>query len=61
MWSDDKSIAIGGGDKFGLFIYNDFVNGNTDKCTTFNNEPLSNSKEFKIECLEVWGTTKRMD
>ena len=55
MWSDDKAVAIGGGDKFGLYIYNDFTHGKTEKCTTFDNNPLT-TVEFNIDLMEVWGT-----
>ena len=59
MWSDDKSIAVGGGEKFGFYLFNDFTCGKTDKCTTFMNEKLS-TNEFKIDSLEVWGTVEEV-
>jgi len=57
MWSDDSSIALGGGEKLGLYIYEDFTKGKTNKCLSFNNKPLT-SVEFNIDYLEVWGSLK---
>jgi hypothetical protein len=60
MWSDDAAIAVGGGESFGLYIYSDFSFGRSDKCTTFNNMPLTKN-EFKIASLEIWGSDYKCD
>eukprot|EP01098_Paradermamoeba_levis_P007030 TRINITY_DN2924_c0_g1_i4.p1 TRINITY_DN2924_c0_g1~~TRINITY_DN2924_c0_g1_i4.p1 ORF type:complete len:265 (-),score=53.09 TRINITY_DN2924_c0_g1_i4:117-911(-) len=48
---DSHSIAIGGGNKFGLWIDSDFQHGSSGQCETFWNDPLASSEMFK--CLEV--------
>lgn len=48
-------IAIGGGGgKFGLWIDEDLCHGSTSQCVTFNNEPLTNSRDFVCKVVEVW-------
>lgn len=54
MMSDDSMIAVGGGNKMGLYIFSEFSKGTTNECSTFNNNALT-SNEFKIAGLEVWG------
>ena len=56
MWSNESAIGIGGGgNKFALYLFNEFSNGETDRCTTFNNMPLTTSS-FHVSLLEIWGT-----
>ncbi len=46
-------ISIGGGNHDGLSINSDLSSGSTNKCTTFDNQPLSNDINFDISVLEV--------
>lgn len=50
-----RSLCIGsGGGKFGLFIDESLTRGESDRCDTFANEPLSSlSNQFNIAVIEV--------
>lgn len=48
QFSDEKSIAIGGADgKFALYLRNNFSDGVSNKCRTFDNEILSHKEDFE--------------
>ncbi|CAD8056809.1 unnamed protein product [Paramecium sonneborni] len=51
---DVDGLAVGCGDKYGLFINSDISNGYSCHCETFNNEILSKYNKFIIERLEIW-------
>ena len=58
MYSDDKSIGIGGSKnkgRFGLYMHNDFKKGSSCPTEIFNNKVLSSKSDFRITSLEVWG------
>ena len=40
---------------FGLWLDGDLRFGKSDRCTTFENEPLSKEERFEILKLEVYG------
>ena len=51
-----KMVALGGGGgSFGLCIEQDFQKGSTDKCATFDNEPLCSEPSFDIVDVECYG------
>ncbi|KAK9719359.1 oxidation resistance protein 1, variant 2 [Basidiobolus ranarum] len=55
MLSDLGFISVGSSDgKFGLWLNNQFDEGVTNKCTTFDNDPLTTSKFHCVE-MEIWG------
>jgi hypothetical protein len=59
QYSTKSGIGLGGGgDDFGLFIGDDFAEGCTGRCTTFDNEPLCSASDFDICQVEVWGFTQ---
>eukprot|EP00934_Nitzschia_sp_Nitz4_P003810 Nitzschia sp. Nitz4//scaffold25_size161228//109528//110772//NITZ4_002444-RA/size161228-processed-gene-0.166-mRNA-1//1//CDS//3329544628//3800//frame0 len=52
-----KMMAFGGGGlngAFGLCVQEDFQNGSTGPCDTFDNEPLSSDSPFEIVDVEFW-------
>lgn len=51
---DHDGIAVGCGDKFGLYINNDLSEGYTAFCSTFMNDLLSKSGPFTIDVIEIW-------
>ena len=58
MYSDDKSIGMGGSKakgRFGLFLHSDFKKGSSCPVEIFNNRVLSSKTDFRILALEVWG------
>ncbi|XP_028252370.1 nuclear receptor coactivator 7 isoform X2 [Parambassis ranga] len=44
----------GGGGQLGLWLDAELYRGTTNKCATFNNQPLSTQQDFNIHSLEVW-------
>lgn len=51
-----KMVALGGGGgSFGLCVERDFQVGSTDRCSTFNNEPLCSTTNFEIVDVECYG------
>lgn len=56
MCSRKDFVAMGGGRHgFGLWIDNEFNNGSTYECDTFDSAPLTKSEDFQITVVEVWG------
>nr|XP_040567202.1 LOW QUALITY PROTEIN: TLD domain-containing protein 2-like [Lepeophtheirus salmonis] len=63
-WSTDNdffiscssnSLRIGAGDgHFGISIDEDLNMGRTQRCATYNNDPLVESEDFVIKSLEIW-------
>ena len=54
---NQEFLAFGAGDgTFGLWIDHQLLNGHSDTCPTFLNEPLSSSpnRNFQILALELW-------
>ncbi|ORX82544.1 TLD-domain-containing protein [Anaeromyces robustus] len=52
--SEKNYLAFGGGKGFGLYINDDFIDGYSDNCETFNNEILSCRQQFKCINVEMW-------
>lgn len=52
---DKNKIVIGGGGFDGLAIYSNLLEGTTNRCDTFENEPLASTNMFQIETLEAIG------
>mmetsp|Transcript_22352 Transcript_22352/g.51547 ORF Transcript_22352/g.51547 Transcript_22352/m.51547 type:complete len:366 (-) Transcript_22352:162-1259(-) len=54
--SSAKMVAFGGGGgSFGLCVERDFQVGSTDRCVTFENEPLCPDTNFEIVDVECYG------
>lgn len=54
MYSDEKSIIIGGGDSYALIINEDLYKGQTSKSSTYDNDLLTLDEEFEIQHMQVW-------
>ncbi|CAD2103021.1 TLD domain-containing protein [Plasmodium vinckei] len=54
VYSDEKSITIGGGDNYALVINDDLSKGQTNKSTTYDNDLLTYDEEFEIQFLQLW-------
>ncbi len=48
-----EGISIGCGDRYGLYIKHDLLNGTSHPSQTFNNQVLSKKNEFDINFIEV--------
>jgi len=49
------SLIVGAGDgHFGLFIDSNLYQGRSQRCATYNNEPLANPGDFVIKAFECW-------
>ena len=60
MFSNEESLAMGGGGGFGLYVNSDMSTGCSKSCSTFNNAPLASDEEFDVVSVEIWGfVTKR--
>jgi len=56
MLADPTFIAMGGGNgNFGFYLDEDIHYGYSSFCDTFENETLTENKEFEIYGCEVWG------
>ena len=53
--ADVNKIVIGGGGRDGLSISSNLLEGTTNHCDTFENEPLSSQTSFQIAILEIVG------
>ncbi len=53
--SKDKFLAIGGGDHFAIWLDQNFRDGSSMSCVTFNSPPLASTQEFKVFNVECWG------
>jgi len=48
QYSDESSIGVGGADgKFALHLRNNFLNGMSHSCKTFDNEVLASEEHFQ--------------
>ncbi|ESO01984.1 hypothetical protein HELRODRAFT_65810 [Helobdella robusta] len=52
--NEDSIMIGGGGGRIGLWLMEDLCRGRSDICATFNNIPLTLSKDFSILSLEIW-------
>ena len=56
MMGKEDCLMFGGGTdgKTGLYIDQDLLMGNSEKCLTFENEPLCDTNSFMIFTLEIY-------
>ncbi|CRG96745.1 TLD domain-containing protein [Plasmodium gallinaceum] len=54
VYSDEKSIMIGGGDNYALVINEDLCKGQTNRSNTYDNDLLTYDEEFEIQFLQLW-------
>ncbi|CAD8115502.1 unnamed protein product [Paramecium primaurelia] len=52
---DENGLAIGCGDKYGLYVDSEIYHGYSHYCETFGNEVLSSKENFVINRMEIWG------
>ncbi|XP_074593014.1 GTPase-activating protein skywalker-like [Brevipalpus obovatus] len=55
MAASPKMITIGAGGGMGIWLDENLTNGKTERCDTFDNEPLCSSREFTCAIIEVIG------
>lgn len=53
MHSQDEGLCLGAGEHYGLFIHNDLTKGYSFPSETYNNDFLTDMKDFEIDTLEV--------
>ncbi|KJP88605.1 hypothetical protein AK88_01685 [Plasmodium fragile] len=54
VYSDERSITIGGGDNCSLLINDDLCKGQTSRSSTYDNDLLTHDEEFEIQFLQLW-------
>ncbi|CRG99408.1 TLD domain-containing protein [Plasmodium relictum] len=54
VYSDEKSIMVGGGDNYALVINEDLCKGQTNRSNTYDNDLLTYDEEFEIQFLQLW-------
>ncbi|SBS92661.1 TLD domain-containing protein [Plasmodium ovale curtisi] len=54
VYSDEKSITVGGGDNYALVINEDLCKGQTNRSNTYDNDLLTYDDEFEIQFLQLW-------
>lgn len=60
MYADSKTIGLAGSrvkGRFALSINDGFFKGTSTKTTSYGNEVLSKTADFKIQMMEVWAFT----
>jgi len=55
MLSNERSIALGAGGCFGLWLGEDFSTGSAGPCETFEMSTIAPTREFKCATVEVYG------
>lgn len=48
-------LALGGGNHFALYLDSDLLNGSSLASDTYGNSCLSNTQEFEVKEIELWG------
>ena len=61
QFADSDGLALGAGDKYGLYIKGDLLGGNSHCCQTFDNDVLSEENNFDIRFIEIWGCDEFID
>jgi hypothetical protein len=62
MWSDQSSLAMGGGGKgFAFVLSDDFYKGLTNRSDTFLNDPFVQGNDFRVENVEVWAFSRYVE
>jgi len=55
MSADNTMITIGGGSGTAIYLDENLRFGQTEKCDTFDNDPLCSARDFSINTIEVFG------
>ncbi|KAG8225144.1 hypothetical protein J437_LFUL006168 [Ladona fulva] len=55
MAADSKMLTVGGGEGQAIWMDENIRYGKTERCQTFDNAPLCESRDFEIRVLEVYG------
>lgn len=55
QWCSTDAIAVGGAGGYALWLDADLSSGLSRNSTTFGNDSLAASQEFKIGSVELWG------
>lgn len=55
MSADNTMITIGGGGGTAIYLDENLRFGQTERCTTFENDPLCSERDFTISAIEVFG------
>ena len=61
QFADSEGLALGMGEKYGLYVKGDLLKGSSYLCETFDNEVLSEENEFEVRFLEIWGCDEFID
>lgn len=54
IYTDGRSIAIGGGGSYAITVDSSFLCGSSQPCSTFGNPVLSSTPDFLVRHLQVW-------
>jgi len=55
MAASPKMITVGAGGGMGIWLDENLTTGKTERCDTFDNEPLCSTREFTCAVIEVIG------
>ena len=55
MSADNSMVTVGGGNGLALYLDENLHYGQTERCHTFENEPLCSTRDFTINSIEVFG------
>jgi len=58
MESSLDHIAVGGGGGNAIYLDEDFYNGRSSHCDTYNNDILASGDSFECVLFECWGFSK---
>ena len=52
--ADDHAIAVGGGGGFGFYLDAGLLRGSSERCDTFDNACLAETRSFDVANVEIW-------
>ncbi|EFN55479.1 hypothetical protein CHLNCDRAFT_23150, partial [Chlorella variabilis] len=55
QWGSADAIAVGGSGGYALWLDADLASGLSRNSTTFGNDSLAGSQEFRVGAVELWG------
>ncbi len=54
MFSNEDSLAMGGGGNFGIYLDSELKDGTSGACKTFGSPCIASEEDFEVAHLELW-------